>query len=288
MTCQERADFLSAQQREIDELLALRNETEVHVAEAAAERALAHQDALRTLRSEGIAECSALAKDIDDRVQAMEQELASAHASNLLKADQLGVRAHKLAEHDADNTALAQQLKRCIAKQRDTLLHNKERWAESEKALRDEHAKLKDDHTRSWTQFQQLDAKHEVLEAADARRRAEVALNDGELLADLGAKCAAVAMELQQMLTGAHIDGIAPAPDLLEEMADAVLDLVAAEDVSDAENAVTLLNSLNAAVNNQRAVLEARSAIVADITALRKAPLTGTGRSAKPSTPMRG
>lgn len=231
---------------------------------------MAHRDAMRAARSQGIAECNALAADIDDRVQALEQRLASAHASNLLAADQLGVRAHKLAEKDADNTALAQQLKRSIAKQREQLMEIKERWAEADKALRDEHTKLKDDHTRSWTQFHALDAKHEVLEAADVRRRAEVAIGDGEMLVELGQSCSTVLSELLHACIP-PIDGLAPAPELLDELAAAVEQLVAGEDFVDADTSLRLLDSLNAAVNNQRAVLETRGACVNEITSLRKA-----------------
>ncbi len=260
---------MSAQQAEIDALLAQRNDTERQVAEDATERAIAHQSALRALRVSGIAECNTLGKEVDDRLQALEQRLASTHATHQLAADQLGVRAHKLGDKDADNNALGQQLKRSIAKQRETLMHNKERWAESDKALRDEYAKLKDDHTRSLTQFQQLDAKHEVLEAADARRRDEVALNDGELLQELGNSCLAAAAELQQ-LAGIPIDGATPSPDLLFDIATAVSELVETDGPFDAERTLRLLDTLNVAMNSQRQVLDARQATVADITALRK------------------
>jgi hypothetical protein len=266
---QERAELLSAQQAEIDALLEQRNETERMAAEAAIERAARQQEELRACRSHGVAQCNALSNDVDMRLQGLEQRLASAHAANLLAADQLGVRAHKLADKDADNTALGQQLKRNIAKQRETLMYNKDRWAESNKALRDEHAKLKDDHTRSLTQFQQLDAKHEVLEAADARRRDEVALNDGELLHQLGASCIVAASELQQ-LAGTPIDGAAPSPELLADIAAAISQMVEAEEFADAEGTLRLLDTLNAAMNSQRKALDARQAIVADITTLRK------------------
>ena len=266
---QERSEFLSAQQAEIDELLKLRNESERVAAEAAAQRIIVHQDALRAQRAKGIAQCHSLSIDVDDRIQALEQRLASAHASHQLAADQLGVRAHKLADKDSDNTALGQQLKRNIAKQREALMMNKERWAEAEKALRDEYAKLKDDYTRSLTQFQQLDAKHEVLEAADARRREEVALNDGELLQELSSSCLAAVVQLEQ-LTSVPIDGTTPAPELLADIANAITTLVEAEEFGDADGTLRLLDTLNVAVNSQRKALDARQAVVADITALRK------------------
>jgi hypothetical protein len=282
---QERAEFLSAQQSEIDALLAQRNEMEQHAADAAAARALAHQDDLRTLRAKGIAQCNSLSKDVDDRMQALEQRLASALAAHQLAADQLGVRAHKLADRDSDNTTLGQQLKRNIAKQRETLMHNKERWAESDKALRDEHAKLKDDHTRSLTQFQQLDAKHEVLEAADARRRDEVALNDGELLQELANSCLGIASDLQQ-LASFPIDGATPSPDLLQDISAAIAQLVEVEEFADAEGTMRLLDTLNAAMNSQRKALDARQVVVSDITALRKtliAPRANLGATQRSS-----
>jgi hypothetical protein len=282
---QERADFLTAQQTEIDALLAQRNEMEQQAADAAAARALANQDALRALRAKGIAQCNSLSKDVDDRMQALEQRLASAHAANQLAADQLGVRAHKLADRDADNTTLGQQLKRNIAKQRETLMLNKERWAESDKALRDEHAKLKDDHTRSLTQFQQLDAKHEVLEAADARRRDEVALNDGELLQELANSCLGIASDLQQ-LASFPIDGATPSPDLLQDISTAVAQLVEVEEFADAEGTMRLLDTLNAAMNSQRKALDARQVVVSDITAMRKtltAPRANLGATQRSS-----
>ena len=118
---QERRAHLDAQQRELDDLMAQRNEAERQVAEAAEERALAHQAELHHCRLAGIAECNALAQEVDDRVQALERRLASAHAGNILAADKLGVRASKLADRDSDNVALAQRLKRDIARQRESL-----------------------------------------------------------------------------------------------------------------------------------------------------------------------
>lgn len=276
---QDRRAHLDEQQRELDDLMAQRNEAERQVAEAAEERALAHQAELHAYRLDGIAECNALAQEVDDRMQELERRLASAHAGNILAADQLGVRASKLADRDSDNAALAQQLKRNIARQRESLMANKDRWAASEKALRDEFTKLKDDHTRSLTQFQQLDAKHAVLESADARRRAEVALTDGELLDDLGASCTAVSAELQK-LGALVIDGAAPDRALLDKLAAAIAQLVGGEDAVDATSALHLLDTLNAAVNSQRATLEARQAIMSDINALRS-------RRAAPRAPSR-
>ena len=276
---QERRAHLDEQQRELDDLMAQRNAAERQVAEAAEERALAHQAELHTCRLDGIAECNALAQEVDDRVQALERRLASTHAGNILAADQLGVRASKLADKDSDNAAQAQQLKRNIARQRESLMANKERWAASEKALRDEYTKLKDDHTRSLTQFEQLDAKHAVLESADARRRAEVALTDSELLGDLGRSCSAVSSELQK-LGALVIDGVAPDRTLLDRLAQSIAQLVDVDDAADATGALHLLDTLNAAVNSQRATLEARQAMVSDIAALRsrRAALRAPGR----------
>lgn len=280
LASQERRAHLGEQQRELDDLMAQRNEAERQVAEAAEERALAHQAELHTCRIDGIAECNALAQEVDDRVLELERRLAGVHAGNILAADQLGVRAGKLADKDSDNAALAQQLKRNIARQREILMANKERWATSEKALRDEYTKLKDDHTRSLTQFQQLDAKHAVLESADARRRAEVALTDAELLSDLGASCAAVSEELQKTLATLVIDAAALDRTLLDKFAQSMSQLVKDEDAADATSTLHLLDTLNAAVNSQRATLEARQSIVSDINALRS-------RRAEPRAPGR-
>ncbi len=271
--------MLQDQQEEINALLAQRVDAERRALQDAEERAIAHQDAMRAARSEGIAQCNALAKEVDDRVQALEQRLASVHAQNMLAADQLGVKAQKLAEKDADNNALAQQLKRTIAKQRETLMANKERWAAAEKALRDEYAKLKDDHTRSLTQFQQLDAKHAVLETADARRRAAVALTDAELLDELGTSCVAIAAELQQ-LADVAIDGMCLDSGLLNDLAVVINELVAADETADASRALHMLDTLNAAVNSQRAVLEERQAIVTEISALRSGRSSALARGA--------
>ena len=265
---QERRAHLDGQQRELDDLMAQRNDAERQVAEAAEERALAHQAELHKCRLDGIAECNALAQEVDDRVQALERRLASAHAGNILAADRLGVRASKLADRDSDNVALAQQLKRNIARQRESLMANKERWAASEKALRDEYSKLKDDHTRSLTQFQQLDAKHAVLESADARRRAEVAVTDGELLSELGSSCTAISAELQK-LGALVIDGAAPDRALLDKLAQSIAQLVDDDSAADPTAALHMLDTLNAATNSQRATLEARQALVSDINALR-------------------
>jgi len=267
---QEHAELVAAQEAEIAALLEQRASMERDIVVAVAQRSISNAEAVQTLRARCMEDCNALVAELDSKQLVLEQRLASIHGEHVLAADSLRIRERSLTEKDAENSAAAQQLKRKIAAQRATLQASKDTWSTEEKTLRDEQARLAGDHARGSLQFRLLDAKHEVLETADGRRRMGAEETDTEMLDELCESCDEAALRLQH-LARLPVDGIAPSEELLAEVAAAVAGLSSNADTADAESTMRLLESLSAAISSQRGVLDARAATLSELATLRKA-----------------
>ncbi len=267
---QEHAELVARQEAEIGALMEERITMERSIAEASSQQTAANAAALQVLRARCIEECNALVAELEAKQKELEQRLTAIQSEHILAADSLRIQERALADKDAENSNIAQQLKRKIAKERFALQASKDKWSAEEKALREEQTRLASDHSRGSLQFRLLDAKHEVLKTADVRRREEIDVTDTEMLGELGTSCADAVLRLHEFAR-VPVDGVAPSEELLSDIAAAITDLTCNADTAAAsESAMRLLESLNAAINSQRNVLDTRAAIISEMTTLRK------------------
>lgn len=187
-------------------------------------------------------------------------------AGQMLEADQLVERERNLTSAEAANLASAAGLKRRVARERATLIAAREKWEAQERGLTEARDRLAGEQQRGAAQFAHLDAKHEVLEAADAKRAADVHAVDAEALDDL---CEGVREAISALASAAAapVDAIRPAEGLLNEL-EAAAGALCDEAEAPAAPALRLLDALAAAINSQRAVLDARKTGVDDVAAM--------------------
>ena len=174
-----REALLESNAAELDALLKQRAEAEAAFVEATAERSEAYAEELEKHRADDAEEYNILKIRLETDVQNLEQHLGAMRATYQLNTEKLEYNYRVLVERDHENQTTMQQQRKKIAKQRERLMHLKQRHAEAERKSRAENVKLLEEHRRTTEAFKDLQTKHRHFKRQDAKKFQEVwAMNE--------------------------------------------------------------------------------------------------------------
>ena len=160
-------------------MLKQRAEAEAAFVEATAERSEAYAEELEKHRADDAEEYNILKIRLETDVQNLEQHLGAMRATYQLNTEKLEYNYRVLVERDHENQTTMQQQRKKIAKQRERLMHLKQRHAEAERKSRAENVKLLEEHRRTTEAFKDLQTKHRHFKRQDAKKFQEVwAMNE--------------------------------------------------------------------------------------------------------------
>jgi dynein regulatory complex protein 1 len=175
----QRGELISANKGEINVLFEKRHTLEQAFMELMAERAEHYQTELERHRVNDAEEYNILKIRLETDVQNLEQHLEAMRATYQLNTEKLEYNYRVLVERDHENQSTISQQRRKIARQRESLLALKSRYADSDKKFQDENVRLTEEYRRVTEQFKDLQAKYRHFELADIRKFQEVwAMNE--------------------------------------------------------------------------------------------------------------
>ena len=170
----ERDTLLSKNKGEIDDLFDKRRHMEIHFMEVKQEREEQYQDEIQNLRVKDSEDYNKLKIKLETDIQTLEQQLEEMRATYQLNTEKLEYNYRVLTERDMENSATLSQQKRKLARLKDALTNQIQKYHSQDAEHKSENQLLTEDYRRITKQYKDLQNKFRHFEVADNETYQEV------------------------------------------------------------------------------------------------------------------
>ena len=170
----ERDSLLSQNKSEIDDLFDKRRHMEIHFMEAKQEREEQYQEEIQNLRVKDSEDYNKLKIKLETDIQTLEQQLEEMRATYQLNTEKLEYNYRVLTERDMENSATLSQQKRKLARLKDALTNQIQKYHSQDSEHKAENQLLTEDYRRITKQYKDLQNKFRHFEVADNETYQEV------------------------------------------------------------------------------------------------------------------
>eukprot|EP00943_MAST-04B_sp_MAST-4B-sp1_P007427 g7427.t1 len=170
----ERDTLLSQNKTEIDDLFDKRRHMEIHFMEAKQEREEQYQEEIQNLRVKDSEDYNKLKIKLETDIQTLEQQLEEMRATYQLNTEKLEYNYRVLTERDMENSATLSQQKRKLARLKDALTNQIQKYHSQDAEHKSENQLLTEDYRRITKQYKDLQNKFRHFEVADNETYQEV------------------------------------------------------------------------------------------------------------------
>ncbi len=170
----ERDTLLSQNKTEIDDLFDKRRHMEIHFMEAKQEREEQYQEEIQNLRVKDSEDYNKLKIKLETDIQTLEQQLEEMRATYQLNTEKLEYNYRVLTERDMENSATLSQQKRKLARLKDALTNQIQKYHSQDGEHKSENQLLTEDYRRITKQYKDLQNKFRHFEVADNETYQEV------------------------------------------------------------------------------------------------------------------
>ena len=170
----ERDELLNGNKKEIDDLFDKRRHMEIHFMEAKQEREEKYQEEIQNLRVKDAEDYNKLKIKLETDIQTLEQQLEEMRATYQLNTEKLEYNYRVLTERDMENSATLSQQKKKLARLKDALGNQIQKYHSQDSEHKSENQLLTEDYRRITKQYKDLQNKFRHFEVADNERYQEV------------------------------------------------------------------------------------------------------------------